>query len=166
MKNRYLLGAVVLIIIIAGVSFFLLYQNKNGGQEPQRSSDKSEVPQPSAQPEQTVETTQLTAVGGYTGSGTANRDYNGKTFVHLVVAQLPDPASGKFYEGWLVKKQPTLTFISTGKLEKEGGDDFVLLFTSETDYSDYNDVVITEETESLGLDGKPEAHVLEGSFTN
>jgi len=164
-KNKYLLGAVVLIIIITAAALFLS-QNKNGGQEPQSSSDESEVPQPSAQSGQTVETTELTAVGGYAGGGTANRDYNGKTFVHLVVAQLPDPTSGKFYEGWLVKKQPTLTFISTGKLEKEGGDDFVLLFTNETDYSNYSDVVIAEETESLGLDGKVETHVLEGSFTN
>ena len=165
MKNKYLLGAVVLIIIITAAALFLS-QNKTGNQEPQTSSESTDVLESGTQPEETVETTELAAVGGYAGGGTANRDYNGKTFVHLVVAQLPDPASGKFYEGWLVKKQPTLTFISTGKLEKEGGDDFVLLFTSETDYSDYNDVVITEETENLGLDGKPETHVLEGTFTN
>ena len=143
-----------------------MYQNKTGGEETQTPKENVEMLEPRTQPEETVETTHLTAVGGYTGSGTANRDYNGKTFVHLVVAQLEDPAEDKFYEGWLLQKEPTLTFISTGKLEKEGGDDFVLLFTSETDYSDYSDVVITEETESLGLDGKVETHVLEGSFTN
>jgi len=162
-KNKYIFGAAVLIVITAAAALFLS-QNKTGGQESQSSSQESDGLQPSAQPKQTVETTELTAVGGYAGTGTANRDYNGKTFVHLVVAQLPNPADGKFYEGWLVQKEPTLTFISTGKLEKEGGDDFVLLFTSETDYSNYHDVVVTEETESLGLDDRVETHVLEGTF--
>ena len=163
MKNRYIFGAVVLIVIIAAAALFLS-QNKTGNQEPQTSSEQTGVLESGTQPEETVETTHLTAVGGYTGSGTANRDYNGKTFVHLVVAQLEDPAEDKFYEGWLLQKEPTLTFISTGKLEKEGGDDFVLLFTSETDYSNYHDVVVTEETESLGLDDRVETHVLEGTF--
>ena len=105
-------------------------------------------------------------MGGYTGTGTANRTFNGTNFVHLVIAQLDDPSEGKFYEGWLVKKEPTLTFISTGKLKRGDEGDFALLFNSETDYSDYNDVVITEETESLGLDNNPETHILEGSFSN
>ena len=30
--------------------------------------------------------------------------------------------------------------------------------------TEYNEVVITEETEANGLDGNPEIHVLEGSF--
>ncbi|OGD85452.1 hypothetical protein A2164_01070 [Candidatus Curtissbacteria bacterium RBG_13_35_7] len=97
------------------------------------------------------------------GSGETNRDYNGTTFVHLVMADIADPSVGKFYEGWLVKKEPTLDFISTGRLEKQEKE-YTLLFTSETDYSDYPQVVITEETESLGLDNNPETHVLEGTF--
>ena len=166
MKNKYLLGAIVLIIIIAGVAFFLLYQNKTGGQEAQISQDQKDELQTNDKAKESVETIDLKTVGGYEGSGSATRVYNGTNFVHMVIAKLDESAEGKFYEGWLVKKEPTVTFISTGKLAKEGGEEYVLLFTNETDYSDYNDVVITEETESLGLDNNPETHVLEGSFSN
>jgi hypothetical protein len=107
---------------------------------------------------------QLQAVAPYEGSGTARRNFREGVFSHVVIADIGDPAPGKFYEGWLVDKEPTLRFFSTGKLEKRG-DRYVLAFTADQNYLDHNNVVITEETESLGLDGTPEAHVLEGSFS-
>ncbi|OGD82890.1 hypothetical protein A3A54_00530 [Candidatus Curtissbacteria bacterium RIFCSPLOWO2_01_FULL_39_62] len=165
MKNSYLVGGVVAVIVVAAVLYFLS-QNKPSTEPNQESQDQTEILKPNATSEENVETIELTVVGGYTGTGTANRTFNGTNFVHLVIAQLDDPSEGKFYEGWLVKKEPTLTFISTGKLKRGDEGDFALLFNSETDYSDYNDVVITEETESLGLDNNPETHILEGSFSN
>ena len=74
-----------------------------------------------------------------------------------------DPAAGKFYEGWLVKKTPSLTFISTGKLAEENGV-WKLNFISPTNYMEYGQVVVTEESAANGLDNKPEAHVFEGDF--
>jgi hypothetical protein len=41
---------------------------------------------------------------------------------------------------------------------------YYLEYFNETDQSVYDLVVITEETIANGLDNKPEAHVLEGSF--
>jgi len=110
-----------------------------------------------------VERAALSAVGNYTGAGEATRSFDGQVFSHTVEAGLDDPASGKFYEGWLVKPEPTLSFFSTGEMRK-GKDGYTLQFTAERDYPDYKEVVITEETAANGLDGKPEAHVLEGSF--
>ena len=105
----------------------------------------------------------LKSVEGYTGSGTATRIFNDTTFTHSIIADLPDPAFGKFYEGWLVSSTPTLRFFSTGKVVLRE-DKYVLIYTDFQNYPEHNEVVITEETLAQGLDGKPEAHVLEGSF--
>lgn len=71
-----------------------------------------------------------------------------------------DPEEGKFYEDWLVKG---VSFFSTGKMKKDG-DKYVLQYEVNENKSSFNNVVITEETEADGLDGKPEMHVLEGYF--
>lgn len=110
-----------------------------------------------------VETAQLQAVGVYEGNGTATRSFDGSTFTHTVTAAIGDPQQGKFYEGWLVKNPATKEFFSTGRMEKQGNQ-YMLTFTGLKNYPDFSKVVITEETEALGLDGNPEAHVLEGSF--
>ena len=109
-----------------------------------------------------IESAALNAVGDYSGSGTATRQYDGSRFIHTVTANIGAPAEGKFYEGWLVRKIP-FSIVSTGKLNKNGNA-YILTFSSADDLNNHPGVVITEETESMGLDGKPEAHVLEGSF--
>lgn len=106
------------------------------------------------------ENTQLSAVGDYTGSGVATRVVNDAKFTHTVTADIEDPAEGKFYEGWLVDGR---SFFSTGKMIKDDGQ-YYLEYISDEDQSAFDQVVITEETLADGLDGKPEAHVLEGSF--
>ena len=102
----------------------------------------------------------LLAISPYTGTATATRSYLDGQFQHSVVAGISDPAPGKFYEGWLVRGTD---FFSTGRLLKQN-DSYTLEYTSNADSRDYKKVVITEETESLGLDNNPEAHVLEGEF--
>lgn len=150
---KYIIPLVILILIAGGA--FFATQNPSKNQSPKVvESPKEEVK---------VLTTSLHAVGVYKGGGVATKSFDGKKFVHSVTANLSDPSKGKFYEGWLVKKTPTLLFFSTGKLNKENSQ-YKLNFETNQDYPDYNFVVVTEETEALGLDGKPEAHVLEGSF--
>lgn len=105
----------------------------------------------------------LKDVTGGQGSAIATRNLEAGVFKHMVLADLPDPASGTFYEGWLVRGKSgdnNFAFISTGKLRiAKGG--YLLEFESSKDYSDYTGVVITVEKVN---DKKPEAHVLEGSF--
>lgn len=114
---------------------------------------------------QQAEVATLHPVGSYTGGGSATRSFNGQTYIHHAEAKVGSPSAGKFYEGWLVDKSPSLRFFSTGRLNfNERAGFYVLVFKAKQDYPEHNDVVITEETEAQGLDGKPEAHVLEGSF--
>ena len=107
----------------------------------------------------------LEAKGPYDGSAKAVRGYNSnsKEFMHTLEADIADHPIGKFYEGWLVKKGSTTQFFSTGKLEKKDGK-YLLEYLSDQDQREYNEVVVTEETEVSGLDGKPENHVFEGGF--
>ncbi|MBI3577171.1 hypothetical protein HY086_03995 [Candidatus Gottesmanbacteria bacterium] len=153
------------VIVGAGVLWYL------GGKQsapssvpttPTRITTQTETPLPTA-PSTRVETATLVAVGKFTGTGTATRSFDGTTFTLTVTATLPDPKSGKFYEGWLVRKQPSLLFFSTGKLTKQGGQ-YVATYTAGQNYPEYRGVVVTEETLANGLDGKPETHVLEGAF--
>lgn len=163
-KNYVLVGIVLMVITVAAISLFVL-QNRKSKEENQKADEAQNNALESHEKvdEPSVETIDLKPVNNRGGSGTANRNYNGTNFVHLVVAELDKPAAGKFYEGWIVKDGPEPKYVSTGRLEKNGNE-YALLFTNKTDYSDYRGVVITEETESLGLDGKIEDHVLEGSF--
>jgi hypothetical protein len=120
----------------------------------------------SSEPEQPelvyMDSSELEAVNDYTGTATATREYNGTEFSHGLTAQTNPPAEGKFYEGWLTGGPDG--FISTGKLELNDQDEWVLVFLSEMDMKDYDGIVVTEETEANGLDNIPEAHVFEGSF--
>lgn len=147
------------IVLIIGLAYFI-FQN----QETPVKNQVSEIsPTTEPIPKAEVERIEIGAVGDYTGNGIATRSFSDSKFTHTVEANLPDPAKGKFYEGWLVKKTPSLQFFSTGKLNKDN-DQYVLYYETEEDKSEYNEVVITEETESLGLDNNPEIHVLEGNF--
>ncbi len=102
----------------------------------------------------------LKAVNSYTGTASATRSYLDGKFLHTVILKSPDPATGKFFEGWLVKG---FSFFSTGKMTKNS-DTYTLTYESAKDSRDYKRVVITEETSAQGLDNKPETHVFEGDF--
>ena len=110
-----------------------------------------------------VERAELTDVSGGSASGLATRKFDAGVFDHSILADLPDPGEGKFYEGWLVKGvQGEVGFevVSTGKMRiAKGG--YLLEFSSKTDYSQFNEVVVTLEEKD---DSTPEKHILEGSF--
>lgn len=110
-----------------------------------------------------TEEAELSAVSGQEGSGIATREYDGLAFIHTVTAFLDNAPAGKFYEGWLVKKDSEPLFFSTGELEPQGGG-YGLVYSVNEDKSDYTEIVVTLESEANGLDGIPEVHVLEGEF--
>jgi len=87
-------------------------------------------------------------------------------FKHTLELNVSDPKPGFFYEGWLVKK-PSLPvqFYSTGALQKNNEGLYTLVYGAAVDErSEYDEVVITEETLANGLDDKPEEHIFEGLF--
>lgn len=171
MKTTYWIIGIVSLVVVFASGFWYVQSQKS------KESEVTVTPVPKTQQKEAtessgtsnisvkvrVETITLKAVGEYSGSGTATRIFSNGTFTHTVSANIAEPASGKFIEGWLVNMSLTPKFLSTGKLKKENGE-YKLTFTENKDYTKYNGIVITEETEANGLDGVPEAHVLEGSF--
>ena len=110
-----------------------------------------------------VERAELNDVTGGDGSGIATRKFENGRFTHTVLADLPDPSAGFFYEGWLVRGNSgdaNFAFISSGKMKLAKGG-YLLEFGSSSDFTSYNNVVITQEKV---FDATPETHILEGSF--
>lgn len=94
-------------------------------------------------------------------TGIATRKYADETFTHSVLADLPDPDDGKFYQGWLVKGEgENEETKKTSKLRiAKGG--YLLEFESNQDLREYNKVIISEEAAD---DNQIEDVVLQSTF--
>jgi len=145
----------LIIVLIIGAVGFLYWVSQKEAPAPEEGS-QVEIGG------QNIESAELTAVGDYEGVGVAARTWDGTTFAHSINADIDAPAEGTFYEGWLVRPNP-FEIVSTGKLTPNVVG-YGLSFTIDRDMREYTNVVLTEETEANGLDGVPEAHVLEGAF--
>lgn len=148
---------VIALVITAGLVYRNLKSEKTLPTPTPSTTNRDEIVKGfNYQIPEDVESIELKDVSGGLGRAIATRKYENGTFIHAVLADLPDLEQG-FYEGWLVLGDK---YISTGKLRiAKGG--YLLEFESTTDYSAYNKVVITKE---LKDDQTPETHVLEGSF--
>lgn len=161
MKTRDIVtGVIVLIVLIAGVLIIRNIRNKN----------LKAIPSPTPSIEQKVtqkfgnltipanaDKADLTDVSGGQGLGEAVRTFENGKFTLTVLADLPAPKAGYFYQGWISNGT---TNLSLGQLRiAKGG--YLVDFTSAKDYSSYGKVVVTLEKV---LNNTPETHVLEGSF--
>lgn len=164
-KIVWIVLIVLVVVVLGGVWYFATKISEKTTSSPsvKIATPSSQEATPSSTENQKLESADLKAVSPYTGSGVATRSFDGNTFTHTVTADIGNPASGKFYEGWLVKNPATKEFFSTGKLKKEDGV-YKLTFTASQNYPSHSEVVITEETSAKGLDGILEDHVLEGDF--
>lgn len=104
---------------------------------------------------------ELTDVSGGDSSGMATATYSAGNYLHDVEAKLPPLEEDFFYEGWLVKKLPVLSVLSSGVMV-ENEDGFQLSFESSENLTDHTSVVIT--LESGERDDKPEVHIIEGEL--
>jgi len=163
-STAIILMVAVVLIIIGGVYVFktLTKDDNLGTATSQETTTTPKNAEADIRPD--VIQISLNPVGIFTGTATATRTFVNGKFTHTVTANTNAPAEGKFYEGWLVIKTPELKFLSTGKMTKQTDGTYTLSYSSDTDQSAYNSVIITEETEANGLDGKPETHVFDGSF--
>ena len=153
---------IIILIVILVVVVFVFF-NREGREAV--APGITQAPTPTATPEvmgQIRKQGELKDVSGGSGSGMAQILYENEKFTHSVIALIPDPAVGKFYEGWLVKREggKVINFFSTGKMTKEGGA-YILNFEDTKDYPEHNSVIITLEAVD---DKKPEKHILDGDM--
>ena len=106
-----------------------------------------------------VDKVELKDLTGKGVSALATKKFANKKFESMVLADLPDPDSGKFYQAWLVKDT---NYVSMGKMRVAKGG-WISEFQSSTDYSSYKKVVVSLETK---FDQTPEEIILEGTFAN
>jgi hypothetical protein len=164
MRRNVVIGLIALLIL-AGI----VYLYRKNRQEsllpptPEPTFEETFEDKFNIQVPEDVDKAELKDVSGGDGRGLATRKYDSGRFTHAVLADLPAPASGYFYEGWLVRGKEgdeNFAYISTGRLSLAKGG-YMLEFSSSTDYSEYSLVVVTLEAID---DKKPEKHILEGGF--
>lgn len=157
MRRRDIVIGLVVLVVLAAIIYLV--------RRPQEQLELQTTPSLEEQLEESfnlqlpddVEKLELKDVSGGNSSGIATRKFESGVYTHTVLADLPDPQAGKFYEGWLVMGEKV---ISTGKfMIAKGG--YLLEYESSTDYSDYAMVVVTLEQKD---DKTPEVHILEGTF--
>jgi len=156
-NRRDIVIGLIILAILAGVIFWLrrartplITPQAPTVEEKLEEAFKLEIPED-------VDKAELKDVTGGTASGIATRKFEDGKFTHTVLADLPDPEAGTFYEGWLIMGDEV---FSTGKMRVAKGG-WILEFESTTDYSDHNKVVITQEKV---FDDNLEEHILEGEF--
>lgn len=166
MKTRdVVIGFIVLVVLIVAVLWIRNARNKKTLNLPLATPNIAEqisktfnyqIPDGANQ-------AQLKDVTGGNGSGIATAKYANGTFTSTVLADLPDPAAGKFYQAWFIRGKvgdANYSIISLGVLNAAKGG-FLVNFQSSTDFSDYKNVVVSLESQRSFA---PTTNVLEGSF--
>jgi len=159
MNRRDIVIGLIILVLIVGIVYFI--------KRPKTSPVSTETPIETIEQKmegtfklnipEDVDKVELKDISGGLGSGIATRKYENGKFEYTILADLPDPENGTFYEGWLIKDDQT---ISTGNMKiAKGG--YLLNFISNKDYSDYKEVVVTLEKTD---DQTPEERILEGTF--
>ena len=163
MRTREIVIGLIILAVVAGAIVWIRRARTTPEPLPTPSIEEKIEKTFNLEIPEDVERADLNDVTEGTGSGIATRKYENGRFSHTVLADLPDPTAGYFYEGWLVRGkegETNFAFISTGRMRVAKGG-YLLEFNSSTDYSSYSGAVVTLEKVD---DKKPEAHILEGSF--
>lgn len=173
--NKIIISTIIIIIILGGLYLFFNTSSSKIDSKKQELIEQKNTPSKITEETPVIEeylgqiidnpltkNTTLEDVTGKTSTGTAYILRVDNSLTHYIQAVLPDPKEGNQYEGWLVKKTPTLKFFSTGVMTKDVNDKYILRYGVD-DFDNitegYDFVVVTEETI---IDETPETHILEG----
>jgi len=165
MNRRDIVIGFIIIAVVAGIIYFV--------RRPQTTPIEIPIATPSFEEQfenkfntqipENLEKSELKNITGQGGSGLATRNFENGTFSLTVLADLPDLESNNFYEVWISRGtvgQSNYSLISIGRLQiAKGG--FLLDFTVNKDYSDYQEVIVSQETK---LGNTPAKIILNGSF--
>lgn len=166
MRRRDLIVGIVIILVLAG-AIYLWQTRKRDLRVP------DVTPTPSAQQEieerfnvvfpEDAEKIQLKDVEGKDATAVATRSVSEDSFSITILASLPTPEQGKYYQGWIIKGQEgdeDYSVLTLGRLSVAKGG-YLLNFETTQDYSDYERIVVSKETVA---DNQIENVVLEGNF--
>ncbi len=166
MDRRDIVIGVVILIILA-IAILLLRRDPS---VPQSQNNPSPTPSVESQLEESfrvdipddAEKVELKDVANVNGAAIATRSWENNRYTATILADLPDPESG-FYQAWIGlggANEEGATLVSLGQMwVSKGG--WMIEYQSNTNYSDYDTIVVTQESAS---DSRPEKRILEGSF--
>ena len=163
MNKRDIVIGFIILAVVAGIIYFVrrpkvtpIVTPTPGVEEQIESKFNTVIPDDTQRAE-------LKDATGGASSGIAARKFENGKFNLTVLADLPDLTSGEVYEVWLVRGKtgdPSYSIIAIGAMQiAKGG--YLLDFSANKDYSDYQQVVISLETKLTNI---PQKSVLEGSF--
>src|SRR3989304_4838078 len=103
MRRNVVIGLIALVIIAGIIYWYRRTSQTELPPSPEPTFEETFENKFNIQVPDDVDKAQLRDVSGGDASGLATRIYEGGAFSHAVLADLLDPASGYFYEGWLVR---------------------------------------------------------------
>lgn len=160
MQRRDLIIGIVVLIGIAAVVFFI--QNRQPDVTPIDTTPTPNIEDRVKDIEDNFkvdipDNVEKASLEGTKGSGIATRDSQEAGSAFTILADLPDPAAGHFYQAWL-RVNGNLESLGMLRVAKGG---YLLDARLKASQASSNDVVITLESK---LDSTPETVVLQGSF--
>lgn len=132
---------------------------------PQPGDERSPLPVITTLPPESAESILLRGAGGEAEAIIRRKNEKESGFViEVIAAKMPIPAENTFYAAWMYKKDtPQEKPVLIGTLEKNTQGAYHVIFSSYTDFSSYNDIMVTSERVN---DDTPEMQILRGSFIN
>jgi len=159
-KQDIVFGSFLLLIVLVTYFYFKNESNLNVPVEPVPTvslDEKVEGRFDTKLPEN-VEKTELKPLTLGSSFAATTREYVNGQFTLTILADLPDPEPGQFYQAWITVGDSQK--LSLGQLrEAKGG--WLLEYQSNIDYTKNNEVEVTLESK---LDATPEEVLLRGSF--
>lgn len=166
MRKKDLIVGIVVIAVVVGIVYFWRTRGKD-------LKVPETTPSPSAQEQieerfnvvlpEGAEKIQLKDVEGKDAIAIATRSFSEGAFSLTILADLPVPEEGTYYQGWIIKGEEgyeDYAVLTLGRLSVAKGG-YILDFEAAKDYSNYEKVVVSKETLA---DDMIEDTILEGSF--
>lgn len=164
-KKDIVIGFAILAVLVVVVfllrrpgsnSVTLLPSPTPSSEEKIESSFKVDIPED-------VDKAELKDVSDTNAIGIATKKYENGRFTATVLADLPEPESGNYYQAWITSgelQKSDTKFVTLGRMRiAKGG--WMVEFQSNSDLSVNKNVLISLEKTP---DSIPEKHIMEGSF--
>ena len=153
----------IIVLLAGGVYLYQTKVNNRPTSSHESSSHQMVPPGIRGGSNDPIENTNLSPLPPHTGSASATRVYKDNKFTFTITANTSAPAEGNHYMGWIYKDTQNPEYIPLGVLEKMD-EEYMLEYTSDQDYMEYNQVVISEEPTPSSSDKAPQNHLFHGNF--
>ena len=141
----------------------ILLMTEGSALQPTSGSNPSDISDDLSRETAKWQSAALADVTGGSSFGLAFSKWESGNFTLIAkVGNLPVVSEGEQYVGWFVKRGEPLRVMNVGSVVP-AGDQFAIVFTSQTDLSDYDFFVLTREQQDDNPQPSRE-HILEGSF--